>query len=285
MIEYLRETEPPVLLLDCGAVFTSHKDTAGLMLKAMALMGYDALNLGSPEFYFGNTFLEQTRSRVPFPYIASNLRSHGSRLSWAQEYLIKEVGGIKIAILGVIDPSGLEQLPDEEQVKDLEVIPPETALNKLLPDVREKADVVILLSRSDVQATTALVQAVKGIDVAISSGDDEVHYAKEPEGTVLLQTGSLGKTLGFAKIVVDGKRVRAIDRRHIPLFKTVPDDEGIARLVKQHVEQHRKTQAAEAEQREADRRKKLMEGLQLTPEEFMERFRKEQSEKERRGAT
>ena len=55
----------------------------------------------------------------------------------------------RVAILGVFDPDGLAQLPDREQVKGLEVIPPEAALNRLLPEVRGKADLVILLSQFD----------------------------------------------------------------------------------------------------------------------------------------
>ena len=80
MIESIRNSEPSVLLLDCGAVFDDNKDTAELQLQAMGLMGYDALNLGSPELIFGREFLERSRSSVPFPYISSNLLSGGGRL-------------------------------------------------------------------------------------------------------------------------------------------------------------------------------------------------------------
>lgn len=127
VIQSIRKSDPSVLLLDCGAVFDDQKDTAELMLNTMELMGYDALNLGSPEFNFGNEFLEQTRSRVSFPYIASNLLYRGGRLPWTREYIIKEVGGIKVAILGVLDPDGLVQLPHQEQVAGLAAIPPDAA--------------------------------------------------------------------------------------------------------------------------------------------------------------
>ena len=276
MIESIRKDERSVLLLDCGAVFNPQKDTAELMLNAMEVMGYDALNLGSPEFHFGKEFIEHTRSHVSFPYIASNLLYGGSRLPWTREYIIKEVGGIKVAILGVLNPNGLAQLPDQEQVKDLQVIPPEIALKRLLPEVRGKADLVILLSLFDVQETIALVKAVKGVDVAISSGSDDVFFAKEPEDTVILQTGSLGKTLGLLKITLDGKRVLSVsERRHVSLRSSVPGNEEIEELV----EKFKKDQAkkdADLAQKEHER---LMEGLQLSPEEFMERYRKEQTEK------
>ena len=275
MIESIRKGEPSVLLLDGGAVFDDKKDTAELQLRAMELMRYDALNLGGPEFNFGKEFLEHTRSLVSFPYLASNLLSGGSRIPWTREYIIKEVGGIKVAILGVLNPDGLTQLPDQEQVKGLAVIPAEAALNRLLPEVRGKADLVILLSQFDVEKTLALVKAVKGVDVAISSGSD-VYYATatENESTVLLQTGSKGKTLGLLKITLDETRVlRVKQRRYVPLDNSVPDNGAIARLV----EPFKKVQVPKQE----EIRKERTDLLQLSPQQFMERYRKEQTEKEK----
>ncbi len=90
-------------------------------------------------------------------------------------------------------------------MKGLEVLPPEPALKKLLAEVKGKADLVILLSRFDVEKTRELVQAAGGIDVAISSGSDDVFYTKPLENTILLQTGSQGKTMGLLKISLDEK--------------------------------------------------------------------------------
>jgi 5'-nucleotidase / UDP-sugar diphosphatase len=273
MIESIRKGEPSVLLLDCGALFVPQRDMAELHLKAMELMGYDALNLGGPEFNLGKEFLEQTRSSVSFPYIASNLLYRGSKLPWTREYIIKEVGGIKVAILGVFDPDDLAKIYNQEHVKGLEVIPAEAALKRLLPEVRGKADLVILLSRFDVNGTIALVKATRGVDVAISSGSDEIHFAKEPENTVLLQTGSMGETLGLLKITLDEKRALSVsDRRHVSLRSSVPDNEEVAGLV----EKYKKAQAAQSEQNLKKHQNELMEGLQLSPEEFMERLQKEQ---------
>jgi 5'-nucleotidase / UDP-sugar diphosphatase len=281
MIESIRKGDPSVLLLDCGAVFDDQKDTAELHLQAMELMGYDALNLGSPEFNFGKEFLELTHSSVSFPYLASNLLYGGNRLPWTREYIIKEVGGIKVAILGVLDPDGLVQLPNQEQVKGLEVIPPEAALNRLLPEVREKADLVILLSRFGAEKTLALVKAVKGVDVAISSGSDGQFLGKAPENTVLLHTLYLGRTMGLVKIALDEKRALSVsERRDVLLDSSVPGNGEIERLV----EKHNKAQAAKSEQNQKKLRKELVEGLQLSPEEFMERLRKEQTEKTKGAA-
>jgi 2',3'-cyclic-nucleotide 2'-phosphodiesterase (5'-nucleotidase family) len=264
MIESIRKTEPSVLLLDCGAVFDDEKDTAKLQLLAMKLMGYDALNLGSPEFMFGKEFLDPAHSRVSFPYLASNLLYNGNRIPWTREYIIKEIGGIKVVILGVFDQDGLKQLPDQKQVNGLEVIPPEATLNRLLPEVRAKADLVILLSRFGAQKTHALVNAVKGVDIAIASGGDEQFPAKAQENTVLLHTLYLGRTMGLVKITLDEKQVLSVtERRDVPLDSSIPGNEEIKGLV----ETHKKEQKEKVD-------KERMATLKLSPKEFMERYGK-----------
>jgi 5'-nucleotidase / UDP-sugar diphosphatase len=274
MIESIRKEDPSVLLLDCGAVFDRSRDTVELHLKAMERMGYDALNLGSQEFAFGKEFLEYTHSSVSFPYIASNLLYRGSKIPWTREYVIKEVGGIKVAILGVFNPDDLTNMK-QTLVAGLEVIPPETALKRLLPEVRGKADLVILLSRFDVFETFALANAAKGVDVAISSGSDAIYLVMEPENFVLLQTGAQGEQMGLLKISLDEKQALSVnDKRYVSLDGSVPGNAEIERLV----EKFKKDQKGQTADLHTKKLEKIQEGLQGSPEEFMERYRKEQTE-------
>jgi 5'-nucleotidase / UDP-sugar diphosphatase len=244
------------------------------MVKTMEMMGYDALNLGSPEFQFGKEFLEQSRSQVSFPYIASNLLYYGDRLPWTSDYIIKEAGGIKAAILGIVNPEDLERLLNQELVKGLQVIPPEAALKKLLPEVRKKADLVILLSQLSTTKNLELLEAVEGIDVTIFSGPHDLLNEKSPEKTVLLNTGSKGTTMGLMKVALDDKRVvSVIETRSVPMDPSVPGNEEIARLI----ETHKKEEQIKQE----SIKKELMEGLKLTPEQFIERYRKKQAEQQK----
>jgi 5'-nucleotidase/UDP-sugar diphosphatase len=262
--------------LDCGAVFDNQKETAELHLKAMGLMGYDALNLGSPELYFGKEFLEHTRSLVSFPYIASNLLYGGGRLPWTREYIIKEVGGIKVAILGILDPDDLKLIPRQNDVKGFEVISPKAALDRLLPEAREKADLVILLSQLGEAENRALVEASQGINVVITNEYNETLNLNPREKTVILNTASHGMTMGLVTIMLDDMRVLSVsERRNVPLDRSVPDNEAILRLIE--------TSKKEQEMKQEKMKRELMEGLQLTPEEFMERYRRNEQTKQKKG--
>jgi 2',3'-cyclic-nucleotide 2'-phosphodiesterase (5'-nucleotidase family) len=167
-------------------------------------------------------------------------------------------------------------------VKGLEVMPPEAALKRLLPEVRGKADLVILLSQLDVEKTLALVQTVKGVDVAISSATDDVFFppATGKETAVFLQTGSLGKTLGLLKITLDEKRaLRVSEKKYVPLDNSVPGNPEIERVVATFKKAHETEQEKISREQQEKIRKEQKEMLKLSPQEFMERYRKDQTEK------
>lgn len=232
-------------------------------------MKYDALNLGSPELQMGKTFLEQSLSQVSFPYIASNLTYSGSKINQFREYVIRETGGVKVAILGILDPDDIMTLTNHEQKKKWQALPPDAVLQKLLPEVRQKADLVILLSQLSTAKTRALLQAVKGIDVAISSGTNDLLNPTAPENTVLLHTGSKGMTLGMLQLTLDAKRgFRVTTKMDIPLGNSVPDNTAIASLAAEYKKKQ--------EVKEEIEKKEMIENLKLTPEQFMELYRKKQ---------
>jgi 5'-nucleotidase/UDP-sugar diphosphatase len=277
MIESIRQENKSVLLLDSGGVFDYQRETAEFMLKTMEMMGYDALNLGSREFQFGQEFLERSRSQVSFPYIASNLLYNGTKLPWASDYIIKEAGGIKAAVLGILDPEDIKQYFKQELEKGLQVIPPEAALKKLVPEVRKKADLVILLSNLSKTKNLDLLEAVEGIDVTIFSGCNDPLDTKPPENLVILHTGFKGMTMGLLKLALDDKQaVSVIETSSVSMDPSVPGNEEIALLV----EAHKK----ELQIKEQQMKKELMEGLQLTPQQFMEQYRKNQIEQKKGAA-
>jgi 2',3'-cyclic-nucleotide 2'-phosphodiesterase (5'-nucleotidase family) len=277
MVEYFRQRDKSVLLLDGGALFSANRDAAEFILKAMEVMKYDALNLGSSELQWGKEFLEQSSLMVSFPYISSNLLYAGSKIPSIREYIIKEAGGIKVAILGILDPDALDRLPHRERHQGWEAVPPEVALRRLLPEVRKKADLVVLLSQLSIAGTLALTEAAGGIDLAISSGSRDILNPPATKNTVILNAESQGKALGLVKVALDEKLVPHVtEKMAVPLTASVPDHEAIARLL----ETYKKEQGVKKEKQQQE----LRENLKLTPEQFMELYRKEQIEQNKGDA-
>lgn len=275
MVESIRGSEDHVLLLDCGGVFADSgknlKLKADISLKAMNLMDYDAMNLGSPEFSLGIDFLKNVRSAVSFPFISSNLVYDKIKLPWIKDYIIKNVGGLRVAILGVMPSDAFENVSNPRYVEDLKIIPQETALKNLLPEVRKKADFVILLSQLGFEATTSLVNKLNGIDLAISYGRKRMGHP-DKGGTLVVHTGSRGKSLGFLQITM-GESGEIIEHqwKTIKLDESVVENKRIAKLINDDFYEKARKLKKELEQERSEL-------LKLSPREYIEMLRKKQTE-------
>ncbi len=276
MIESIRSNEDHLILLDCGGVFpirgSNMKMRAELSLSAMNLMDYTAMNPGGSEFFFGTDFLKKASSDIAFPLVTSNLVYKDSRLPFGKKYIIKNAGRLKVAILGVMPVEAFENIPDPESLKNMEIIPPEKALKKLLPEVRKKADLIILLSQCGFETTTSLVNDLNGIDIAISCGKAKPGYDGNDGTTLVVQTDSRGKYLGFLQVTISNTaEILFSQRQLIKLDESVQADKAINKIISdafagKALEKKRLV----TEKKRESLHKNLMDGLQLTPMEYFE---------------
>lgn len=288
MVKSIRSSEDHVLLLDCGGFFANRGKNLKLKneisLKAMNLMDYDALNLGSREFSLGIDFLKSTSSAVSFPFVSSNLVYDKIQLPWIKDYIIKNVGGLRVAILGVMPSDALEKVSNPRYVKNLKIITPETALKNLLPEIRKKADLVILLSQLGVEATSLLVNNVHGIDLAISGGRKKPRHTDNNGSTPVVQAGSRGDHLGSLQVTTsDTGEISIGQGKLIDLNKSLPSDDVVSKIIRDAFsDESQERRRLLAEKRRQKLHKEFMEELKSTPEEFFELERKRQTERKRR---
>ena len=102
-IRMVREKNPYVLLVDAGDINTgqaiSNTADAKPDILAYNYMGYDAVTVGNHEFDKPLNVLLKQMQWAEFPFVTSNIQRNGTPLG--VEYLIKEIGGVKIGIFGL----------------------------------------------------------------------------------------------------------------------------------------------------------------------------------------
>ena len=120
LIRAVRAENPNTILLDCGdtiqgtplesvyqkASRAGSPPAAGdPMMRAMSLLGYDAMTLGNHEFNAGLENLEAARRDAKFPWLSANtaVTGHGAERPFAP-YIVKTVAGIRVAVIGVTTP-------------------------------------------------------------------------------------------------------------------------------------------------------------------------------------
>ena len=117
LIEKIRAEEDNVLLLDSGDIFqgTPYFNFFGgeVEIKGMSKLGYDVATIGNHDFDGGIDGFVKQMPHADFDFVNSNYDVSDTALApFMNDYVIKEVGGIRIGVFGLgIELEGL--VPDK----------------------------------------------------------------------------------------------------------------------------------------------------------------------------
>lgn len=238
------------MLLDAGGVYPTKgysKRTAGIITRiafeAMDYMNYQAVNLGLSDFKAGHDFLLNLQSITAFPIITSNLKYKSSGSTFGKKYVVKNVNGVRVGILGILSEDELNLISNRDIADLLTIVPPESILTSLIAEVQEKADVVILLSQLGYSATSQLLNKVSGIDLAVVGNNQKSELPKcgnkehqqdyeKVNGTLIMPVCRLGQALGYVKISLDplDKSVVNLEPKEIQLDMEVKPDSELEKI-------------------------------------------------------
>jgi len=233
-------------------------------------MNYDALNIGDGELSLGQEFFTNLSARSKVPMLSANITG----LPGVVPYLIKNIGGINVAITGVT--AGMLLSPEADKTWGKGVVSPNAALQELIPKLRQQADVVILLSHLSYEGTVNLLQFndLQGVDVAVAAhGRNLLDIHPERVGsTVIVQNSMGGEYLGFLKLrLSDAKEVEGLSSEVIALDETMPEDnKALEMMAAFHAEEKHPGTHQDKEQFNALKTKYLS----MSPQQFVDELKK-----------
>lgn len=307
MANSIRSEDKSVLLVDCGALFPTGRQSdplkrsiAGLGMQAMDKMSYAAMTMGREDFSFGPDFVKGLSANVSFPVVTSNIVYRKDLSSFGRTYAVVKIQDVNVGILGIIPEGAFETVPVSDTRDLLDIIPPREALSSLIPAVKKEADVMVLLSQCGLEATRAIVDAVDGIDLVIvgegdlgkkeaSCGSSEKGPEAEHtsgEKTLLLQAASKGHSLGYVRLTLnEAGRVVEQQAKMIPINQsTAPNEEILAitgeNIYKRMAEIEKETvkaYKAKTAQNRLEIEREIEQYRNLSPEEFIKVERERQS--------
>jgi len=145
-----------LLILDGGNFFQGHPlgiaDGGYTMIEWMNRIGYDAMVPGSYDFISGAHNLNTLSLTANFPFLFSNLICNSCPLisKTIKPYIIREVSGIKIGVLGVVN-SQLAELALAENLSGTDAEKEVLSIRKWVPEMKSNgAELIILLNSSGV---------------------------------------------------------------------------------------------------------------------------------------
>ena len=183
LIDQIRKENKNVLLFDAGdflqgtPYFNLFKGE--VEIKAMNLMGYDAVTLGNHEFDYGLEILEKVAREADFPIVSSNYDFSQTKLKkLIKPFIILKRGGVRIGVIGInIQPKGLIAADNYKGVKFMDPVKTANEMADLLL-TKYKCDMIVCLSHLGYNGDLNLAESTRGIDLII--GGHSHTYLKEP---------------------------------------------------------------------------------------------------------
>lgn len=154
MIRQVRKENPDALLLDVGdciqgsplAYLYNRKrfDEPNPMMLVMNALKYDSMTVGNHEFNFGLKVLEKARGEAKFPWLSANTVRAGTDEPAFQPYLVREVSGVRVGVLGLTTP-GIPYWENASNYAGLEFKDPLEVTEHWVKILREKEKVDLVV--------------------------------------------------------------------------------------------------------------------------------------------
>lgn len=204
------------LLLDAGdmsmGTSISGKFKGEPVIEVMNRQGYDAATLGNHEFDWGMEPLKNMIQRANFPVLSANIRDRqGKPIADTKPYMIKDLGDVKVGVVGVITPETVH-MNTREEVKSFHIEDPVETLKKTVPEMKKNgADMIVVLSHAGLKDDVRMAREAPGLDVIIGGHThDALEVPLKVNGTIIAQTGSSGKKIGRIQLKWNKNRKKVI---------------------------------------------------------------------------
>ncbi len=243
LVRQLKAGRPGALLLDGGdtwqgsatALWTQGQD----MVDAAKLLGVDVMT-GHWDFTYGEdrikTIVEKDfAGKIDF--LAQNVKTSDFGDPVFKPYVIKEMNGVAVAIIGQAFPYTPIANP-AWQTPNWTFGIRESEMHETVNEARAKgAQAVVLLSHNGMDVDLKMASRISGIDAILGGhthdGVPVPVVVKNPGGqTVVTNAGSNGKFLGVLDLDVKDKKVVGFNYRLLPVFsRLLPADPAMSALI------------------------------------------------------
>ncbi|MBS1766229.1 MAG: metallophosphoesterase [Acidobacteria bacterium] len=225
LVKRLRKELGNVLLLDAGDAFQGtpyfNEWKGTLDFELMSMVGYDAVTLGNHDFDAGVDGLVEAMKSATFPFVCTNLDFSGAPELGKRvaKRIIREVGGVKVGILGATYAFNGMVLPENH--KGVSWLDPVEALTPEVKLLREQGcALVVCCSHLGMKGeghrigNLGLAAAVPGMDAILSGHThlfmSEPDIVKTPMGeTIVFEAGFGGTEVARLDFTVKDGRVAA----------------------------------------------------------------------------
>lgn len=266
--------EKNTLVVDSGDAFsdaslfnTFDRARKDLIVEAMEYMGYDYLNVGDTELGFGLPVLRQIQEKARFKLLSANILDKIHRKPIFFPYALQEVGGIKVALIGLVTDDLSKRIPSE-RIQDLSIADPFAVAQQYVSLLRDQSDLVVVIAHLGLEREKELARTVPLIDVIIGGhSGQKLQNPLKVGKTLVVEGGDQGQYVGKLTLRFnEAKEVTSHEHELIPADSLkFPADRHVQALWRDYQKQEKKGDIYDRQ----DRRKSLNFSLEGTPKPKM----------------
>ncbi|HVW87716.1 MAG TPA: metallophosphoesterase, partial [Bryobacteraceae bacterium] len=161
------------LLIDCGdeihGTGVAQWTQGAAIVPGLRALGAGAMTPGNWEFGFGPEVLRRRVAEMAIPMLACNVHDSATNSPEFQPWVVREVGGVRVGILGVTSPIVVERMP-KRFGQGLRFSDAVEALPRHLHELRktERPSLVVLISHMGLPQDMKIAEMTPGIDIIFS---------------------------------------------------------------------------------------------------------------------
>jgi 2',3'-cyclic-nucleotide 2'-phosphodiesterase (5'-nucleotidase family) len=207
------------------------------VIEVMNEMRFDAMVVGNHEFDFGQKALGERIEKARFPILGANVQPDDQTMVKTglppfKPYVLKELNGVKTAIIGITT----EEMPimtHPKNITGLKFLSQAGTAEKYVKELRNKADLIIILSHIGFHQDMVLAERVKGIDIIVGGhSHTKIEQPVLVGKTVIVQAWEHAKVLGVMDIKVTDGKITGVKDNLVDIKQTLLNkDDTVASIV------------------------------------------------------
>jgi hypothetical protein len=195
------------------------------------IIGIDAVNVGEYDLALGIGYLKDLAKKIDFPFISANIVDAGNAPVFPR-YVIKNVGGKNVGIMGLLGDTG--DIPNK--VKEItngeaSVTDAIAAATSVVEELKGKVDYIVAITHQQANRDYVVARRVSGIDAVVGGHDKQ--RTGDPivvdDKTLIVRAGEKGQYLGMRE--VDFAANKEWKHNLVPRGDDVADDAKIKGII------------------------------------------------------
>ncbi|MEP6781219.1 MAG: metallophosphoesterase, partial [Gemmatimonadaceae bacterium] len=204
-----------VLLVDAGDTFgdqlLSNITRGESTLRLMDAIGYNFMALGNHDYEYTADNTLRLQTLVKFPMRAANAIVRATAKPFGGDpTLVVNAGGVRVGLLA-ITYHNTDQTGNKDNTKALEFQNGIETARKYIPVLRQRADVVVVVSHQGTVVDSALAARVPGIDIIIGGhSHDRIAPPRKIGNAWMVQALSDASALGELTVTVTNGKISRV---------------------------------------------------------------------------